>query len=77
VVFISTPRQDIVTKTSTNDLMLNIHLLLEILGPPNSAVIPLPTDEVGYKKTTGSKEMYWPRGNNGITWISNPNQNYR
>ena len=73
--FVKSPQQDIANPNNINELMLSIHIL-EILGPPNSAVIPLLPEEIEHLKQNGSRELYWPKGNNGITWISNPHQNY-
>jgi hypothetical protein len=71
--YMRSPTQDV---TDINDIESSISLVqsLEMMGPPDHALIPLQDDQIDFLKSKGGREMFWPNGTNGITWISNSTQ---
>ena len=71
--YLRSPTQDVV---DINDIESSVALVqsLEMMGPPDHALIPLQDDQINFLKSRGGREMFWPNGNNGITWISHSTQ---
>ncbi len=43
---------------------------MEILGPPDHALIALNDRQIQHLKQNQFNEVFWPNGVNGITWLN-------
>ena len=62
-------KQNIVDFENIDSSLQLIHIM-EILGPPDHALIALDQSQLEFLKKNDYHEYYWPNGNNGITWIT-------
>jgi len=48
---------------------------LELMGPSNNLLIALTPDKISFLQQNylQNKQLYWPNGNEGITWLTNLN----
>ncbi len=67
--YLNMDNQDIVDITQLDNTLNLIHVM-EIMGPPDHAIIALDGGQLNYLKENNFHEYYWPNGNNGITWIT-------
>lgn len=72
--YLRSSHQDV---TDINDVEEAVTLVqsMEMMGPPDHALIPLQEDQIDFLKSKGCQEMFWPNGSNGITWIRDALQN--
>ena len=66
--FIKMENQDIVGFEETDDLYQKIQML-EVLGPPDTAIISLNSKQIKYLNDLGINQYYWPKGSGGILWF--------
>lgn len=66
--------QALVEPTEMDDYLATIQML-ENLGPPDHALIPLRENQIGFLRSQGCTEVYWPGGNQGITCLSYSSDN--
>jgi hypothetical protein len=52
-----------------NDI-LELIKIMEILGPPDHAIIALNDSQIHHLKQNQFNEVFWPNGANGITWLN-------
>ena len=67
--YLNTDNQNIVDFENLDTSLQLIHIM-EILGPPDHALIALDSSQFDFLKENNFHEYYWPNGNNGITWIT-------
>ena len=67
--YLNTDNQNIVDFENLDASLQLIHIM-EILGPPDHALIALDPSQFDFLKENNFHEYYWPNGNNGITWIT-------
>ncbi len=71
--YLSSPAQEAVDPANLENI-LNLINIMEIMGPPDHALIALDDDQVNYLKEKEFHEYFWPNGDNGITWITKGSQ---
>ena len=61
--------QDLVEPFELEEQLMNIQML-EMLGPPDHAIISLSKSQINFLKSTGTSEVFWPSGSEGITCLT-------
>ena len=63
--------QSLVSPDEIEDYLSLINIL-EIMGPSDHIIICLGDEQITHLKTHNCQELFWPRKNEGITWIYFP-----
>lgn len=66
--YVKQGNQDMVNFDMVDEFYQKIQML-EVLGPPESAIITLDNKQIKYLKDIGVNQYFWPKGSEGILWF--------